>query len=77
MDRNDSKLDIMHQTRGLINAILEVYKKMEIGQFIIIDKTMVRYKDGYCLARQNMPKKSIEVWCAINANSKCIYDFDV
>jgi hypothetical protein len=51
----------MHQTRWLIDAIRGAYKRQwNLGQFVTIDETMVRYKRTYCPAKQYMPKKPIK-----------------
>ena len=82
MDKNNPEYDKMHQTRSLINTIQDSCKReWNLGQIITIDETVVRYKGKYCPPWQYMAKKSIKcglkVWCAADATSKFIYDFDV
>jgi hypothetical protein len=81
-DNTSPLFDKMHQTRWLIDAIREACKRQwNLGQFITIDETMVRYKGTYCPARQYMPKKpvkwGVKVWCAADSKLKFIYDFDI
>jgi hypothetical protein len=56
-------------------------QQWNLGEFVTIDETMVRYKGTYCLARQYMPKKpvkwGVKVWCTADSKSKFIYDFDI
>jgi hypothetical protein len=81
-DNTSPHFDKMHQTRWLIDAIREACKRQwNLGQYITVDETMVRYKGTYCPARQYMPKKpvkwGVKVWCVADSKSKFIYDFDV
>jgi hypothetical protein len=66
----------------LINAIRGAYKReWNLGQYVTIDETMVKYKGTYCSARQYMPKKPIKwgfkVWYMASSKLRFIVDFDV
>jgi hypothetical protein len=52
-----------------------------LGQFIIIDEMMVRYKGSYCPARQYMPKKpkkwGMKIWCLADSVTRFVFNFDI
>jgi hypothetical protein len=81
-DNTSPHFDKMHQTRWLINAIRSACKrKWNLGQYVTVAKSMVKYKGTYCPVRQYMPKKQIKwglkVWCLADSKSRFIVDFDV
>jgi hypothetical protein len=74
--------DKMHQTRWLVESIRGAcQREWNLGQFVTVDETMVRYKGTYCPARQYMPKKpekwGIKMWCLADSVTRYIANFDI
>ena len=62
MDKNDPRYDKMHQTRGLINRIWDSYQKeWNLGHFITIDETMIRYIRINIVLLGNISQKTYKV----------------
>ena len=58
IERRDPRYDKMRQVKWLVNEVREAcMRKWILGEFLTIDKMMVRYKGTYCSIRQYMPRK--------------------
>ena len=81
-DKELPEYDKMWQMRWLLTWITNKCEELwNVGQHIMVDEMIVRYKGKYCPARQYMLRKrekwGLKIWCIADSISKFVWRFEV